>query len=242
MRKTWSLDELKKIVELKKQLNSSEEVTKQFIATHPKRKFFEVYNKCTHPKNVMMRIKKLEKDTSPYLPTKNLKYKEVRDAILSLNLKRGDNIPLEKLFKKVRHLYTLKTLHSLITHTGGYADAGQNPFEDLISHTPGEGIITFIGGPKVVSKETMMVPAKIVHKFDLAKKTPSPFVDEDALLIKDHDLRAEQVQLLKELVVLTSKSYTTIIDLLRYGNEGNKRLVEIFGEQHSAWKERQQKK
>lgn len=46
----------------------------------------------------------------------------------------------------------------------------------------------------------LMVPAKIVHKYDTTAKQTSSFVDEDRMKVLDHNLRVEQVQLQKDLL------------------------------------------
>ncbi len=44
----------------------------------------------------------------------------IREAILSLNLKNGDKIPWEKLYKRVPKIYTLNSLMAFVVCNGGF--------------------------------------------------------------------------------------------------------------------------
>jgi hypothetical protein len=157
-------------------------------------------------KNESSKPKPQEQQTSgnDYLSQKE-KIKKLREILLSLNLKDGENIPWGKLLKSAGDYFqTEGTIRAVICGYGNYKKANSTKyFKDIVS-TASTGAKIFRKPIALQNQSPIMVPAKIVHKYDLEKK-PTTFVDEDRMLVKDHDLRAEQVQLLKEMVTLLTK-------------------------------------
>jgi hypothetical protein len=89
--------------------------------------------------------------------------------------------------------------------------------------------------------EVLMVPKTIKHKYDGEKKAPS-FIDEDDMIRKDHDLRATQTQLLKEIVSSLQNHTLQNKDILLLTKENIKLQEEfliIAREQHAVWKQKQ---
>jgi hypothetical protein len=78
---------------------------------------------------------------------------------------------------------------------------------------------------------TILAPITIKQKYDQKPKTGSTFVDEDDLMRKDHLLRAEQVQLQKELITEIKKSGEVVskclTDLVRATNTFSESLFDL---------------
>jgi len=70
----------------------------------------------------------------------------------------------------------------------------------------------------------LTVPAKIVHKYDTTAKPAPSFVDEDRMKVLDHNLRAEQVQLQKDLL---NEHREKMIDVVLAINNNTSSILKI---------------
>jgi hypothetical protein len=74
-------------------------------------------------------------------------------------------------------------------------------------------------------------PITVKQTYDIPPKKGSSFVDEDEMMLKDHDLRAQQVQLQKEMITEIKKSGEVVskclTDLVRATNAFSESLFDL---------------
>jgi len=185
-----------------------------FQKKHPKIKLSSVFTHWNHKKQYRDTYDKM------CLPQKvkpqrvvcdgeaNQTAKLIRDTILELKLRNGERIPFE-VIKTITGLKTVGTVRAYVSGYGSYSKKSiQSQFADIISTIDGQ--IVFVS-PKTVDAP-IMIPAKIVHKYDTNKK-PS-LINEDEIMVKDHNVRVEQAQILKEILSAIIKNNELISTVL----------------------------
>jgi hypothetical protein len=188
-----------------------DECCKDFQNKYPKIKLSSIFTHWNHKNQYRKEYEKLLRESTKHsvLPTTTLtlpdlsldeRAEKLRVTLLTMGLKDGQDIPWKQLVAASKNLFSTEgTVRAVMFGYGTYKERKTSRyFKDIIS--------TSIEGKKIFRKPiipptptTLMVPAKIIHKYDNEKKPAPSFID-DSLLVKDHNLRAEQTQLLKEIV------------------------------------------
>jgi hypothetical protein len=146
--------------------------------------------------------------SAPMVTTQSERLKKMREIILSLNIKSGSPVPYEDIYMASypTHHITIKSLQQLLTATGGYAKYSScNIFADIIVKQPNGRFIYVSPSVQKAPEDApkIMIPARIVHKFEKQNGVGAPassFVEDDIMVVKNHNLRVEQNAILKEIL------------------------------------------